>query len=820
MKGTGIFILGLALPLFAMAQENREGRNFPEYPVPLSERLKSGDDLPEKVDLSKSTYFPPLVNQYGWSCNQASSIGYLLTYELSRLRNVNGDYPQNRYPPLYPWNFLNRSTYATGASYFDSWEIIKANGCPNIVDFPVDNDVSYWMSGYDKYYRAMQNRVIRNYSLSLATPEGIFLMKRYLYNHLDGSKYGGCANFQIASGGMGYTFLSDSSPDPGAPVMTTFGTVVGHAMTIVGYNDAIRFDLNHDGLFTNDTDINYDDVVDAGDMEVGAFIIYNSWGENWGRRGMAYLPYHLFGKYGYEGGIWNRSVHIIQAVKAYEPILTLRASLIHTNRSTIRIMAGIANDPTAEEPEYILEFPLFNYQGGENYLIAPGGSQQPFELGLDITPLTAYLNRGVPVKFFLIVDDSNSSSYATGTIYSFGIYNHFNGSDSVLLENLNQPIELGSRNLVSLVRPVEFNRVEVTPVPKMFAEPGEYVSVQFEATGAAEPYRWELAHDYDLAFSEQDFPREAGTVIFPVGVSDLINKVTLPFDFTFFGSVYRDIYVSNRGEILFNKTEENYPYVFDTSLVFRSYQKIVPYGQALDYYMTENCIRVDPADSAVQIFWNAIAATPEGPVPLNMACRLSRSGEIRFFFEDPDFLRFIATNYSLGISNGDGQLYKRTGSSFMREGINTVLFKPARLPEDTKLDATGWLFCGPLERNTVYDVHVRARDKYNLTGLGSVIISTFDVDSADILTNEGPNPFTGETAITFLVPEKGEVHLDIFDLSGRKVATLVDEELERSEYHVVWNGRTDRGNFLRPGIYICRLIAGGRKDSLKLAFMQ
>ena len=49
--------------------------------------------------------------------------------------------------------------------------------------------------------------------------------------------------------------------------------MVGHALTVIGYDDEIGVDLNNDGEITNDIDINGDDVVDMGDWEMGALIL-------------------------------------------------------------------------------------------------------------------------------------------------------------------------------------------------------------------------------------------------------------------------------------------------------------------------------------------------------------------------------------------------------------------------------------------------------------------------------------------------------------------------------------------------------------------
>jgi hypothetical protein len=111
-------------------------------------------------------------------------------------------------------------------------------------------------------------------------------------------------------------------------------------------------------------DINIDRVIDLNDWEKGALIVYNSWGNDFGRNGMAYVPYHLLARFGYQGGFWNRSVHVVEVAKSYQPILTLRASLKHSCRDKIKIMAGVSTNPDATSPAHVMEFPHFNYQGG------------------------------------------------------------------------------------------------------------------------------------------------------------------------------------------------------------------------------------------------------------------------------------------------------------------------------------------------------------------------------------------------------------------------------------------------------------------------
>jgi hypothetical protein len=64
-----------------------------------------------------------------------------------------------------------------------------------------------------------------------------------------------------------------------------------------------------------------------------------------------------------------------------------------------------------------------------------------------------------------------------------------------------------------------------------------------------------------------------------------------------------------------------------------------------------------------------------------------------------------------------------------------------------------------------------------------------------------PNPFNPETRIEFSLERPGNVKITVFDLAGRKIATLHDRELGVGEHFVNWNGRTDGGVAVASGRY-------------------
>lgn len=68
-----------------------------------------------------------------------------------------------------------------------------------------------------------------------------------------------------------------------------------------------------------------------------------------------------------------------------------------------------------------------------------------------------------------------------------------------------------------------------------------------------------------------------------------------------------------------------------------------------------------------------------------------------------------------------------------------------------------------------------------------------------------PNPFNPRTVLRFELPRDGAVRLDLHDLRGRRVATLLDGFREAGEHRLVWNGRDDGGQEVASGVYLARL---------------
>ena len=71
-----------------------------------------------------------------------------------------------------------------------------------------------------------------------------------------------------------------------------------------------------------------------------------------------------------------------------------------------------------------------------------------------------------------------------------------------------------------------------------------------------------------------------------------------------------------------------------------------------------------------------------------------------------------------------------------------------------------------------------------------------------------PNPFNPSTKISYSVKESGLVKLNIYDVSGRIVRILVNEEKPSGNYGAIWDGRNEQGKSVASGIYFYIFTVG------------
>ncbi len=89
-----------------------------------------------------------------------------------------------------------------------------------------------------------------------------------------------------------------------------------------------------------------------------------------------------------------------------------------------------------------------------------------------------------------------------------------------------------------------------------------------------------------------------------------------------------------------------------------------------------------------------------------------------------------------------------------------------------------------------------------------------DADGLSLAQNR-PNPFHGRTTISFSLPEEASVHLSVYDVTGRRVMTLVDGTQPAGVHSVEMDSR-----ILNPGVYFYRLVAAGESVQRKMVILE
>ena len=102
------------------------------------------------------------------------------------------------------------------------------------------------------------------------------------------------------------------------------------------------------------------------------------------------------------------------------------------------------------------------------------------------------------------------------------------------------------------------------------------------------------------------------------------------------------------------------------------------------------------------------------------------------------------------------------------------------------------------------------------TDAPAIASSAFGFD----LAQATPNPFSRDTEIKFSVPTRTHVSLEVYNILGQKVRTLVNETMDANSYVRNWDGRSDEGAAVSSGIYFYKLVADRFSETKKVVHMK
>ncbi len=102
-----------------------------------------------------------------------------------------------------------------------------------------------------------------------------------------------------------------------------------------------------------------------------------------------------------------------------------------------------------------------------------------------------------------------------------------------------------------------------------------------------------------------------------------------------------------------------------------------------------------------------------------------------------------------------------------------------------------------------------------LTGAGDNVIP-----SGTVLNANFPNPFNPETSIKFAIASESQVQVEIYNLAGQKVKTLINERMNPGIYCYVWNGKDDSDKSVTSGVYFYKMKAGNYTSTKKMILLK
>ncbi len=176
-------------------------------------------------------------------------------------------------------------------------------------------------------------------------------------------------------------------------------------------------------------------------------------------------------------------------------------------------------------------------------------------------------------------------------------------------------------------------------------------------------------------------------------------------------------------------------------------------------------------------------------------------GEYLVVFED-------VLNFGLSSSGNDVIIFtdsdSTTGLDFYDFGPQMADISEGRTPDG----ASNWVF---------FDEPTRGRANANISAIEDDRIS---IPTTIALFQNYPNPFNPETSIEYTLPVESQVKLEIYNMAGQKVKTLVDKKQSQGRYQIKWNGLTAASELAASGVYFYKLDAEGLSQTRKMLMIK
>ncbi|MBE0637152.1 MAG: T9SS type A sorting domain-containing protein [Bacteroidales bacterium] len=297
---------------------------------------------------------------------------------------------------------------------------------------------------------------------------------------------------------------------------------------------------------------------------------------------------------------------------------------------------------------------------------------------------------------------------------------------------------------------------------------------------------------------------DVGTQVGLPSLSDYTQTVNLPFTFRYYGIDYSQVRISTDGWIAFGSGTQTAP--VNTALPNNDNvnNMVAVFWDDLyddEFFMGKMYYHHDAANHRFIVEWDSISHNNFVTEPVREVFQV--------VLNDPNY--YVT-------ATGDGEIimqYKflhqpetaTVGIENHTQNIGlTYVFDASYAQTATNLD-------------NYYAVKFTTEPPFE-----SMVVSVDDQELSDNLNSSLrqnlPNPFSDKTDISYTLSEAGLVNLEVYNIRGDLVRTLVKEIQTAGDFTVEWNGTNDAGYRVVPGVYFCRLQTENTIEAIKLLMLK
>jgi len=325
---------------------------------------------------------------------------------------------------------------------------------------------------------------------------------------------------------------------------------------------------------------------------------------------------------------------------------------------------------------------------------------------------------------------------------------------------------------------------------------------------------------------------------------DFETGIPLGFTFNYYGTDYTEIGVGSNGWLSFNGSSTWYP---SNVPAVDSYDgAIAPFARDL-YPPSASYIRYQTFGTApnryLVIEYHSIPnCCPSGDYKTFEVILYESSNKIKFQYlvapnDNPTGFGIESPDESMGMGNA---------------GLDSLFISPAVVEDNYAIEFSlmpGWISLDTASGTISASDSILIEVTFDATDLdvgdyyADIIIVSNDPDEAEIIVpahlhvlgsgieekkipkvffikQNYPNPFGSQTVIKYGCPRRAKVCIEVFDVMGRVVTTLVDREVEAGYHELTWRGDNKLGRKLANAVYFYRMQTNDFMETKKMVFLE